>query len=547
MDDRPQVEAMADQEELNTSIAQEQIRQIYEISQAIIAGLSLDELLVKILDVCMELFHANAVVCWLVSDKGSLELLAGRGLSKEYISITTRQPLGDTASGQVAFEARPWAVTDIAAEMPDPVRELCEVEGITAFLGVPLLNGRQVIGVLSTYYHAKRSFDAGEIAVLATIANMAAAAIANQRLQAESVATLYALSRQKELLDRVMKNAQDGIVALDRQRRIVLWSPACERLLGWSATEVLGRPFEMILHGSTPAGMQNTVVYNLIHSEVPVPALEVELVTRNGKQRWMSASWAPIHEGGREPSPETSRGAVMILRDISASKEIDRAKSSLIAMIGHELRTPLTAIRALSELLRDHTFPRRRQREIVTNIYDEAIRLSRLVDQVLDAAKIDARRMPFEPRPTELEPIFRQAASAIQVAMQRTVTVDLPPDLPPVRADPDRLRQIVDNLLANAATYSAPDSEIVLAAEVGSDRVTISVSDRGTGIAPEKIPHIWERFYRAEPLDTPKTGGTGLGLHIVKGLVELHGGTISVDSRPGAGSTFRVSLPRSGI
>ena len=537
---------MAGQEELNTDSAQEQIRQIYEISQAIIAGLSLDELLSKILDACIEQFYANAVACWLVSDQGSLELLAGRGLSKEYISITVHQPLGDTASGQVAFEARPWAVSDIAAEMPDPVRELCDVEGISSFLGVPLLNGRQVIGVLSTYYHTRRAFDTGDISILATIGNMAAAAIANQRLQAESVATLYALSRQKELLDRVMKNAQDGIVALDRQRRIVLWSPACERLLGWSATEVLGRPFEMILHGLTPVGMQNNALYNLIHSEVPVPALEVELVTRNGKQRWMSASWAPIHEGGREPSPETSRGAVMILRDISASKEIDRAKSSLIAMIGHELRTPLTAIRALSELLRDHSFPRKRQREIVTNIYDEAIRLSRLVDQVLDAAKIDARRMPFEPRSTELEPIFRQAAGAIQMAMQRSVTIDLPRDLPPVHADPDRLRQIIDNLLTNAATYSAPDSEIVLAAEAGPDRVTISVSDRGTGIAPEKVPHIWERFYRAESLDTRKTGGTGLGLHIVKGLVELHGGTISVDSRPGAGSTFRVSLPRSG-
>lgn len=532
-----------------------ELQRLLEISHAIVSGISHEALVAKVLEGGLDTLNGDAAAAWLVSDQGHLRCMDCRGLSADYVERLSALSISDTICGRVAFEVHPIALADMQHEVPPASRAITEREQLIAFMGAPVINADQVIGVLAVYYRqeasAQRTFNNPDaIRLLTGYADLLAMGIANRRLQQQNVSAVYAFTRQKELLDRLVKNAQDGIVVLDQQRHIVLWSPACERILGWRASEVLGLPFETVLHAYSPGSLSGAAgdpaALNLINSDKPVPSMELHIHNRSGKQGWISASWAPIYEGRRDngESNGNQRGGVMILRDITEAKEVERAKSSLISMVGHELRTPLTAIRALSELLRDHSFPKDRQQEIVRGIYDDAVRLNRLVDQVLDAAKIEAGKMPFTARPTELLPLFKQAAQAIGAGFKREVQISAPPNLPPVLADPDRLRQILDNLLANAATYSPAGTPVRISASAGYDRVTISVSDQGAGISADHIPRIWERFYRVEDLDTRRTSGTGLGLHIVKALVELHKGTISVESTPGSGSTFRVTLPR---
>jgi signal transduction histidine kinase len=234
----------------------------------------------------------------------------------------------------------------------------------------------------------------------------------------------------------------------------------------------------------------------------------------------------------------------MVLRDITAAKEMDELKSSLLSTISHELRTPLTSIRALSELMVEDDFKGRDTRQVAATINRESERLTRLVDNVLDAARIEAGRLPTHSRPTAVAPLVAEAIAVLEGQAGGRFLTDVPPDLPLVLADPDRLRQVLDNLLSNAVKYGAPDSAVTLRVRAEGQQLRLSVADRGPGIPADQLRHIFERFHRGRPDGGP--GGSGLGLYISKNLLQLMGGQIQASSRSGRGSVFSVSLPLAG-
>ncbi|MCC7106976.1 MAG: PAS domain-containing sensor histidine kinase, partial [Chloroflexi bacterium] len=268
---------------------------------------------------------------------------------------------------------------------------------------------------------------------------------------------------------------------------------------------------------------------------------ELPLRRPDGSVRWVGASLARV--AGRRIGRVR---AVMVLRDITAAKEMDELKSSLLTTISHELRTPLTSIRALSELLVEHDFESGEIRQVAATINRESERLTRLVDNVLDAARIEAGRMPCHLQPVQLAEVVQEALTVLEGrADQHRVRVEIPSETPRILADPDRLRQVLDNLLSNAVKYSPPDAEVVLNASAENGRVRIEVADRGPGIPDEHLPSLFDRFHRVDPRSGP--GGTGLGLYITRNLVELMNGTVGVRTRPGEGSVFTVELPRADV
>ncbi|MFT3863951.1 MAG: HAMP domain-containing sensor histidine kinase [Solirubrobacterales bacterium] len=227
--------------------------------------------------------------------------------------------------------------------------------------------------------------------------------------------------------------------------------------------------------------------------------------------------------------------------------QLDRMKDEFVLTASHELRSPLTSVQGFAELLmmdRDSLTPR--QVETVGIILDNCRHLVRLLNDLLDLARSDAGRLSIQPRPTELGPLIEEVVRTMRAqtdASDQTLTEQIDPDLPLVEVEPDRIRQILVNLVTNAHEYSPERASISVSARVAADEVEIDVSDDGPGIPPVQLEHIFERFVRGDAGLTQRVGGTGLGLAISKSLVELHGGTISVASEVGHGSTFTVRLP----
>jgi signal transduction histidine kinase len=233
--------------------------------------------------------------------------------------------------------------------------------------------------------------------------------------------------------------------------------------------------------------------------------------------------------------------------EASEREQLDRMKDEFVLTASHELRSPLTSVQGFAELLMmERESLTQRQVETVEIILDNCRHLVRLLNDLLDLARSDAGRLTITPRPTQLAPLIEDVVRTMRAqtdADDQTIKGQIDPNLPLVEAEPDRIRQILVNLATNAHEYSPERASIQVIARVADDAVQIDVIDNGPGIPPAQLEHIFERFMRGDAGLTQRVGGTGLGLAISKSLVDLHGGTIAVESEVGRGSTFTVRLP----
>lgn len=233
--------------------------------------------------------------------------------------------------------------------------------------------------------------------------------------------------------------------------------------------------------------------------------------------------------------------------EASERDKLDRMKDEFVITASHELRSPLTSVQGFAELLMmERDSLTQRQVETVEIILDNCRHLVRLLNDLLDLARSDAGRLTIRRRPTQLTPLIEEVVRTLRAqtdGSEQTLTERIDPNLPLVEVEPDRIRQILVNLVTNAHEYSPERASIQVSARVADKAVVIDVTDNGPGIPPAQMEHIFERFVRGDAGLTQRVGGTGLGLAITKSLVELHGGTIAVDSEVGGGSTFEVVLP----
>ncbi len=233
--------------------------------------------------------------------------------------------------------------------------------------------------------------------------------------------------------------------------------------------------------------------------------------------------------------------------EASERDKLDRMKDEFVLTASHELRSPLTSVQGFAELLMmERDSLTERQVETVEIILDNCRHLVRLLNDLLDLARSDAGRLTIRRRPAQLTPLIEEVVRTLRAqtdGSEQTLTAAIEPNLPLVEVEPDRIRQILVNLITNAHEYSPERASIQVSARVSDNAVVIDVTDNGPGIPPAQMEHIFERFVRGDAGLTQRVGGTGLGLAISKSLVELHGGTIAVDSEVGRGSTFEVVLP----
>jgi len=230
----------------------------------------------------------------------------------------------------------------------------------------------------------------------------------------------------------------------------------------------------------------------------------------------------------------------------TALEETERQRLALLADVAHELRTPLATIQGYMEgLLDEVVLP---APALWAQLHGEAGRLRRLVDDLQELSRAESREIPLHPIPLEARQLLERAAARMEpqfAAADVTLALDVAPAVPAALADPDRTLQVLVNLLGNALRYTPAGGTVTLGAAAGERRVALRVTDTGSGIAPEHLPHLFERFYRADRSRSRASGGSGIGLTIARALIEAQGGTIRIESpRPGRGATVTITLPQ---
>ncbi|MHB8509476.1 MAG: sensor histidine kinase [Candidatus Dormibacteria bacterium] len=225
-------------------------------------------------------------------------------------------------------------------------------------------------------------------------------------------------------------------------------------------------------------------------------------------------------------------------------REVLEAHDALVSITSHELKTPLTAIKAMSELLLAYDLEEVQRKDMIGDIYRQAERLEALIREILDASQIDSGRMPLDMRAVNLRDVVAEVLDELQTQTESTpLKIEVPTTVPHVTADHAKLAQIFVNLITNAVKYSPEGAPVTIRAVKRDSMVRVEVTDKGVGIREEDLGRLFKRFQRIQDPATRSAKGTGLGLYIVKGLVELHGGTVEVSSRHGEGSTFSFTLP----
>lgn len=361
-----------------------------------------------------------------------------------------------------------------------------------------------------------------------------------------------ALLKEKQRAERYLQVAGVIIVVISANERVTLINEKGCQVLGCSEAEILGKNWfntfipEKIREEFRDAFRQVIAGRTKLKKDFAVP-----IVTGSGEERVVSWHNALLADEYGRPTGVLSSGEDITERRRAeeALKELDKMKSEFIANISHELRTPLHSIAGFNKLLLQDKVPDPATRkEFMTIIDQQSAHLGQLIDDLLEVARLESGRFRVRKELLSVrEPIDEVVRELSAMADDKSikVTEDIPDGLPQVEADRQRLKQVVRNLLHNAIKFSPSGRSIVVKAEARPAELVIQVIDHGPGITPRALAHLFERFYRAEDSMTRETGGTGLGLYIVKQIVEAHGGRVWVDSRLGEGSTFSFALPLS--
>lgn len=501
----------------------------------------IEETLKRLVRKIADILYAEKCV-FMLFDKESGELVASKpayGLTDEEIkNFRVRATQG--VSGEVFRTGKPAIIYDALTD-ERTFKENVALLHVHNGVCVPLIvekrdeEGRVVesttIGVLHVFNQRYGNvFTEEDVRLLQRYARNATAVIQNAQIYREFVA-------EKEDLEHIIESVYAGLLMVNKEGRVTQMNASARAMFGAKGTDVIGRPYYEVIDDPR---VKEIIVGSLNDNEEI--ATEISLARGDEGERIYQAQTALV----RNDEGQTI-GVVAIFNDITEIRNVERMKTAFVSTVSHELRTPLTSIKGfISTLLQDEEgyYDRETQREFYTIIDTECDRLTRLISDLLNVSRIEAgRALELNLKQVNLPNLIEKVVTVQKsYTNKHTFEIDLK-DLPEITADEDKIDQILTNLTNNAIKYSPKGGTITITGRHKDGIVTISVADQGMGIPKEHLGKVFDRFHRVDNRDTREVGGTGIGLYLVKHLVEAHGGKIWVESEVGKGSTFTFTLP----
>jgi len=498
---------------------------LLEISRLLTEELDLEKLMARILRVSIEMLAGQAGLIALKEPDG-WRVGAAQGIAPAFLSY-----LAPLLAEEKASEL------DVG-ELNRMLKELTYTAsmGLLNGTGLPLAAHGQVIGVIFIFRNYADLFTRNDQVLLQSFADQAAIAVFNAQLYGQ-------VSYEKQRLDALLDSAADGILILNSNLKIERCNPAFEKLFGEAREEIVGRQHnEIIKWKNEPQGKRleesvgdgwpltpNATLYvegdieRLLPPPLPVGITYAPLLSDEGKLR----------------------NVIVSVRDITHFRNADEIKATFISIVSHELRTPVALIKGYASTLRrdDARWDKRTISDSLAVIEEEADRLSKMVDDLLDASRLQAGGLSLNQADVSLPSLASRVTErfAAQSPKHRLVT-DFPESFPVIIGDETRIEQVLSNLVSNALKYAA-SGEIRVSGSVRPEQVIVCVSDEGPGIEARDLPHIFDRFYRSTNA-VKQTKGAGLGLYLARAIVEAHGGRIWADPKPDSGARICFSIPR---
>jgi two-component system phosphate regulon sensor histidine kinase PhoR len=336
-------------------------------------------------------------------------------------------------------------------------------------------------------------------------------------------------------MEAILDAMTEGVLAFDSTRRILFSNRAAGLSLGFEHGEAIGKSLLEVSRIPTLSTCAQDVL-------AEARELRRELSGFTPQERFWEIIGVPLRN-----AEGAVRGGLLVFRDVTETRRLERTRQDFVANVSHEMKTPLTAIRGYAETLLDGALDEAaHSRDFVARIRDSAERLESLIEDTLSLARIERGEAPLQLEPVIwtrlLEGITERYLPATR-ATGLTVTYAISPDLPPIQADVALLEQAIGNLVDNAIKYNRPAGKVDIRVEGPAGGVRLTVEDTGLGIPRDDLPRVFERFYRVDKARSREKGGTGLGLSIVKHTVERHGGRVGCESEVGKGSRFWIELP----
>lgn len=450
------------------------------------------------------------------------------GVDFSYVARTVSVDGGPTVVVRVA---EPLAAID--STLSDIVRSIVTAVIVTGALAalLSLIIGSAIVRPLRRLVVAARSFGSGDLRSRVSPRPSGEAgevADAFNQMAEDLDEMMSSLSEERSRLRAVLDSSADGVVALDAEGNVALVNRAAERLLG-RQEELLGR--------SLAWAFPDDEALRAVQASREGKSRETAMVERSDG-RSLLVTVEPIADGGRWVS-------LLVLRDITEGKRLEETRRDFVANVSHELRTPLASIKAVIETLQAGALDdKAAAHEFLARADAEVDHLAQMVTELLELSRLESGEAPFQREPLDISPVLNRAVERMRPQAERKslrLDLEIAPGLPSIVGDAERLEQVTVNLLDNAVKFTPEGGSVRVSARLQDGALHVEVQDTGIGIAREKLPRIFERFYKAARAEGER--GTGLGLAIVKHTIESFGGTVSVDSTEGQGSTFRFSIP----
>jgi PAS domain S-box-containing protein len=509
---------------------------LYEVATGLASSLDVERVLDLIVAKTIDTLDCDASgVYGFDPGGGGLRLLRGKNLDPELTAGLVLEP-GEGVAGR-AFRERQavWTrdrLDDPSLQYTPTAARLVGARGPRAYLAVPIVCRGEVFGVLVDYYQEPHDFTPKEIQILSVLANHAAIALDNCRLFNETEA-------QRTRLGQIFDSTSDGVMLVNRAGIVEAVNRRAVELLDVAANQVQGQQLRALLTGPTRDGEStlHALESALDQSEQTV---EGDLQLQQGKRilHWVAKPTA------------TASGAMvgftLTLQDVTQEREVSRMKSDFVSFVTHQLRTPLAGIKWILELAGEEPGLPREAASYIQDARTSANRLIGLVNDLLDVSRLERGRITIALEAVDLAELTRSVLDDIATVVAEKahrLAVEGVDGVPAVRADVQLLRQVVLNLLSNAIKYTPRGGDVRIRMSQVGDSVRWEVQDSGIGIPKASQGRLFEKFYRADNVATVETEGTGLGLYLVRLIIEKLGGRVWCESEEARGSTFFFTLP----